>query len=155
MSSRIRTSSRLLMALVILSAVGIVWHVTHNQRLVFAEKKARQFNAMAQALDELDVGLWVWDYETDRVTWSAGLYSVFGVTPEEMPDYETWLTMVHPEDRGRADTICKESMLSGAGYTMSYRIITPSGEVTTILEAGQPAETFMVGACKVDSGGKP
>jgi PAS domain-containing protein len=46
------------------------------------------------------VGYWVWDLQTDRVTWSDETYRIFGLTPQEgLIDLGKVREMIHPDDR--------------------------------------------------------
>jgi PAS domain-containing protein len=60
------------------------------------ESKARLEEAQRVA----HVGYWIWNLETDRVTFSDETYRIFGLMPQEGPmDLAKVRELIHPEDR--------------------------------------------------------
>jgi PAS domain S-box-containing protein len=77
-----------------------------------------------------NLGSWVRDLETNSVAWSAQLYQIYGIKPDEFAgNYEAVLARVHPEDRERVHAQARRAMESGEGYQIEARIVRPSGEV--------------------------
>ena len=64
-------------------------------------------NRLSNAETIARLGSWEWDFATDSVKWSRGLYQLYGMEPgssDESPD--TWLATLHPEDHERVTEIC-------------------------------------------------
>ncbi len=60
-----------------------------SERLLRAQRAAR-------------LGLWDWDFETNNVKWSEGLYALIGVPAgAAATSDDNWLGYIVPEDRTR------------------------------------------------------
>jgi len=93
------------------------------------------------------VGYWVWDLQTNRLTWSDETYCIFGLQPRERSmDIEALLEMVHPEDRELMIKVTQGAVRGEARSDVEYRIIRPNGEVRAV---------FSRGGTKRDASGKP
>jgi PAS domain S-box-containing protein len=93
------------------------------------------------------VGYWVWDLETNRLTWSDETYCIFGLRPRERSmDIAALLEMVHPEDRELMIKVTQGAVRGEARSDVEYRIIRPNGEVRAV---------FSRGGTKRDASGKP
>ena len=76
------------------------------------------------------IGSFEWDVADDSVTWTEGLYRIFGVRPGEFAGtYEAYLQLVHPEDRGDRKSNVDALAASGDELEARHRILRPSGEV--------------------------
>src|SRR5260221_9376841 len=85
----------------------------------------------AQALAKF--GSWEWDLREDRITWSEGLYHLFGVDPATFqPSLEAFLNLVHPEDRERVARAAEDNRQSGRPYAEPIRIVRPDGSGRTV-----------------------
>jgi PAS domain S-box-containing protein len=106
------------------------------------ESKARLEEAQRVA----HVGYWVWNLDTDRVTWSDETYRIFGLRPQESPiDLSTVREMIHPEDRESVFRTAEEAIRNGVRPDSEHRLIRPSGEVRTV---------HSLGAVKRDASGR-
>jgi PAS domain S-box-containing protein len=84
------------------------------------------------------VGYWVWNLETNRLTWSDETYRIFGLRPQERSmDIGALLEMTHPEDRELMLKVRQDAMLGEARPDVEYRIIRPNGEVRTVHSRGR------------------
>src|SRR3984893_18508610 len=107
------------------------------------ESKARLEEAQRVA----HVGYWVWNLDTDRVTWSDETYRIFGLRPQESPiDLATVREMIHPEDRESVFRTAEEAVLGGARPDSEHRLVRPNGEVRIV---------HSLGDLKRDSSGRP
>src|SRR5688500_10607349 len=74
--------------------------------------------------------MWEWDIVANQLTWSAQQYLMFGMQPQNSPPtYETYLGLVHPDDRERVNKTIEMVLHEKKGCTYETRIIKPSGEV--------------------------
>ncbi len=97
------------------------------------ESKARLEEAQRVA----HVGYWVWNLDTDHVTWSDETYRIYGLTPHKGPiDLATIREMIHPEDRESVFRIAEEAILDRVRPDAEHRIIRPSGEVRAVHSQG-------------------
>jgi PAS domain S-box-containing protein len=107
------------------------------------ESKARLEEAQRVA----HVGYWIWDLDTDRVTWSDETYRIFGLRPQEGPiDLATVREMIHPEDRESVFRTAEEAIRGGGRPDSEHRLIRPNGEVRTV---------HSLGDLKRDASGRP
>jgi PAS domain S-box-containing protein len=79
------------------------------------------------------IGSFEWEVVDDRVTWSDGLYRIFGLRPGEFAGtYEAYLELVHPEDRGDRKSHVDALAAAGDELEAQHRIMRPSGEVRVL-----------------------
>jgi PAS domain S-box-containing protein len=95
------------------------------------EESLRKNEALlAQAQQIAHVGSWEWDIGRDVVTWSDELYRIFDLRPEEFNGtYETYLSLLHPEDRARAKTIIERSYQEHLPFAFDHRVVHQDGTV--------------------------
>ena len=94
------------------------------------------------------VGSWILDAKTEQLTWSAEVYRIFGIEPEDfLPTRPAFLESVHPEDIEiflEADAKAWEDHLP---FYVEHRIVRPDGQIRVLVERaeaffddqGQPA----------------
>jgi PAS domain S-box-containing protein len=84
-------------------------------------------------------GSWEWDLVEDRITWSEALYEMMGLDPASFrPSVDTFLSLVHPEDRERVTRAATRSREQGKPYAKPFRIIRPDGAVRTLRGGSHP-----------------
>ncbi len=91
----------------------------------------------AQRLSRL--GSWEWDIVRNGITWSAGLFDIFGVSPEllERDAYEAFLGCIHVEDRAKVDSIITGALSDKRPFSFEFRIVRPDREIRHIHSRGQ------------------
>jgi PAS domain S-box-containing protein len=83
------------------------------------------------------LGSWDMDLLTDRLTWSDEAYRIFGFQPQEQDiTYETFLDVVHPDDRAAVDAAYTDSVRKNRDtYEIEHRVVRKStGEIRTVHE---------------------
>ena len=90
------------------------------------------------------MGTWEIDLVSERLTWSAITYQLFGLVPGAPVTLSDFLDGVHPQDRDQV-AAAWQAALQGAPYDIDHRIIT-AGEVRWVRETG---------VIETDSGGRP
>ncbi|HKO91226.1 MAG TPA: PAS domain-containing protein [Polyangiaceae bacterium] len=76
------------------------------------------------------VGSWVWDIETNTVSWSDELFRILGCDPErDHPTAEAFFARVHPEDRERIEQASAAGVASGVAEHVDYRVTRPDGQI--------------------------
>ena len=119
--------------------------------LTSGSRKSRELQESKARLEEAQrvahVGYWVWNLDTDRVTWSDETYRIFGLTPQESPiDLATVREMIHPEDRESVFRTAEEAIRGGAHPDSEHRLVRPNGEVRIV---------HSLGDLKRDASGRP
>ncbi|MDD5127897.1 MAG: PAS domain S-box protein, partial [Dehalococcoidales bacterium] len=88
------------------------------------------------------LGNWVWDIESNRLTWSEEVYRIFGRTPEQdQPHtfevtFDMFLGYIHPDDREAVTQTLTEVLEEGKPYDIEHRVILPDGSVRMVHEKG-------------------
>jgi PAS domain S-box-containing protein len=68
------------------------------------------------------VGYWLVDAATRTITWSEGLFQLYGLKPGDFPDFETVMGAVHPDDTAKANDLLERAITLGEGYTTRIRM---------------------------------
>lgn len=81
----------------------------------------------------MNIGCWEWDLATDTYAWNAGVYAIYGLSPENFtPTKRTMLDRFAPADMQIVlDTWWKETDGPPAG-TLECRIVRPDGELRLV-----------------------
>ena len=115
--------------------VAIESDVTERKR--YEQALLEQRRLLEQALQLAQMGSWEMDHATGRVTWSDGLYALFGMRRGSFGcDYEEFLSLVHPDDRGAVDAAFRHSLRTRQPYEAEHRVVWPDGQVRWMLERG-------------------
>ncbi len=106
-----------------------------------SERRLREAQEIAK------LGRWELDHDTGRLWWSETIYRMLGLDPDTTdPLYETFLSLVHPEDRTWVDRAFRDSVAKRKPYDVIHRMKLPDG---TILYAREVCRT------EYDAQGKP
>ncbi|MCH8290451.1 PAS domain S-box protein [Candidatus Poribacteria bacterium] len=126
--------------------------ITEHKR---AEEEIEKREKMLSDAEKIGhVGSFEWDIPTNKVTWSDGLYQIYGLKPQEFgASLEAFLNQVHVEDREMVQKTLEEAYREG-NWQMEERIVRPDGEVRVLFsqgevikdENGEPIR--MVGVCQ-------
>ncbi len=75
------------------------------------------------ALQAAGLGVWEFDFITQKLTWDDRMYELFGVKRAEMPDpTASWRYFVHPEDSARLDQALQNMMQGAGSMAVEFRI---------------------------------
>src|SRR5246500_2637655 len=93
------------------------------------------------------VGSWVWDLDTNQVTYSDEYYRIFGLTPTKGAiDIATVREMIHHDDREYVFRIAEEAIRAGERADCEHRIVRSDGEIRIV---------HSLGDLKKDASGRP
>jgi PAS domain S-box-containing protein len=108
-----------------------------NSRDITERKQAEE--ALIESREDLDraqvvgnIGSWRLDVQRNILTWSDENHSIFGLPKGTPMTYETFLSIVHPDDREYVDTKWKAG-LAGEDYDIEHRIIV-DGKIKWVRE---------------------
>ena len=125
-----------------LDYVGVVTDIT-ERRYADEEREAlsRSFQESKARLEEAQriaqIGHYQWNLLANRVTWSAELYRIYGLPPQEGSiDMRMVREMMHPDDREQVFSAVEEVVRSGEHAEREHRIVRPTGEVRTVQALG-------------------
>jgi PAS domain S-box-containing protein len=131
---------------------GTVQDVTERKRSdeerLSLSRKLEESNArLEEAQRVAHLGHWIWDLETDRVTFSNETCRIYGLTPQEDPiDLEIIRELIHPEDRESVFENAERAVRDGVSIETEHRLVRPSGEVRIVHSPG---------GLKRDASGRP
>jgi PAS domain S-box-containing protein len=100
--------------------------ITGRQRHERALREARQQLAEAQSLAH--IGSWEWNIAENQVRWSDELHRLFGVPADVRLRYESFLELVHPDDRERVEAEIDQAVSQRRSYELETRVIRTDGE---------------------------
>jgi len=102
--------------------------ITTSKRAERALQLSR--DRLTQAERVAQMGHWHYDVATSRITWSEGHCRLFGLEPHQFDGgYETYVGMVHPNDRPGVDARLRGYLRERRGGEGEYRILRADGEV--------------------------
>lgn len=135
-----------------IAMLSIVRDITEQKRaeeaLWMSEEKLRV------ALEVGHMDSWDWDIESNTIRWSAHAEAAFGLARDNFDaSYETFLELVHPQERSRIDQEIKRALDEVTDYTIEFRAVLADGTVRMMRiqgqvlsdEAGKPIR--MMGIC--------
>jgi PAS domain S-box-containing protein len=91
------------------------------------------------ALDAANEGLWDWNLVTGANYYGPRYYTILGYAAGELPAaYDTWLNLLHPDDRETAvEQRNRQIAQRGGTFTTEYRLRKKNGEYTWIQSRGK------------------
>ncbi len=95
----------------------------------------------------MNFGFWEWDIIEENLFWSDELHRIFGIDKEKFDaSYETFLKIVHKEDRKTVNSIVEKALEERGTYHTEHRIVLPDGSIRYIQEQGE---------VQIDKNGEP
>ena len=114
----------------------IMRDVTDRVRMEGELRDSRQRLAEAERVAQM--GSWEWDITTDRVSWSEGLFHIYGLRPEGFdPTLEGGERRVYPDDRQRVRETLDKALAERSSFTIEYRAVRADGRVRTLRTRGE------------------
>ena len=106
------------------SIIGILLSGRDITRQKLVEKELIQSEwdmALAQKIARL--GSWVHNMSTNEIRMSNETHRIFETTPQAFQGtYKAFLKLIHPDDRQRVDASRQESLRTGKGHQVEYRV---------------------------------
>ncbi|MFT3926695.1 MAG: PAS domain S-box protein [Myxococcales bacterium] len=110
--------------------------LTLRERQLRAERENEA--RLIDTLEHSNVGTWEWNVRTNEGTWSSTIQRIFGISEGTVePSYESWLAMVHPEDRTSAVSNLRAALAGDADLVcQDYRCVRPDGSIRWLAARG-------------------
>lgn len=116
---------------------GIVINARDVTRRVQNEQKIRASLDNYNTTKDISSALYDWDFESNEVTWSAGLKEVFGHQQSGPFLKEGWFELIHPEDRDLVvDAIVCQLEKKERAWKMEYRLRAADRNFRFVLDRG-------------------
>ncbi len=105
---------------------GVVIDLTERRRSEMALKSAQ--DRVALAARAAGLGTWELDLATGDLHWDEQMWRLRGLAPQPVPmGREERLACVHPDDRGRAESLTREALANGSVFELEFRVLWPDG----------------------------
>lgn len=112
----------------VVGVTGVSVNVT-EQRWA-SEQLRRSSRRLAEAERLAAIGSWERDLDRGTSYWSPGIFALFGLDPQTArPSFETFLDVVHPDDREDVESVIRGAERTGGAYEIEHRIVRASGRV--------------------------
>jgi two-component system CheB/CheR fusion protein len=121
------------------STSGVVFTFTDINPIKQSQEALDTSDLMLRKSQEMaHVGSWRLDLAANRLEWSEEVYRIFGLKMGDLqPTYETFLSLVHPEDRARVDGAYRQAVRESQAYETIHRIRRPDGSVRVVREKSE------------------
>ncbi len=108
-----------------------------EQRKAAEELLLVKLQQLNEAQELANMGHWEWDIAADQIKWSRGLYKIYGIPEEDPINFNTYMNMMHPEDKLQVDAVLKENLQQKKFNEFHHRIITTTGEMKILHAKGE------------------
>ncbi|WP_119269643.1 PAS domain S-box protein [Taklimakanibacter deserti] len=78
------------------------------------------------------IGVWDYDLISGTPHWDDRLHEIYGTDTHHVSTLESWIQIVHPQDRPRVAAIWADAQANRDHYEDEFRIVRPDGEVRHI-----------------------
>lgn len=82
-----------------------------------------------------NIGYWELNLDTDVFYWSDKVYKLFEMNKNILnPTYESFLDVIHPDDKKKVDTAYKKSLITKEKSTIKHRLLLNDGRIKYVEE---------------------
>ncbi len=117
--------------------LGTIIDITERKIAELALKESRfRFNF---ALEATRAGVWEWEIDGDKVTWSEQVWGLYGIDPHSIrPSHRLCESNVHKPDREEAFAQVMSAASHNESFKVEYRVEHPDGSRHWLLCQGVP-----------------
>jgi PAS domain S-box-containing protein len=128
---------------------GFMFDITRQKNEEENQRKIELHLAEAQTIAH--VGSWELNIVENDLQWSDESFRIFEIDQSKFkPTYESFLEVVHPDDRERVNRAYSESLENKTPYSIEHRLLMPDGSIklvnercdTEYDEKGDPLRSF-------------
>jgi signal transduction histidine kinase len=92
-------------------------------------------------------GLWTWEPDCGRLTWSDECFELHGVPPDHPQSLADWVRAVHPDDAPRLREEIHRAVVDRRELELEYRVGHPQRGERWLLVVGREVESEDLGHC--------
>jgi len=93
---------------------------------------------LSEAEKLASIGSFEWNILENKVTWSDGLYHIYGLQPQEFgASFEAFVERVHPSCRAMVKKTIQNAYERGEPFEMEEWIVRPDGEIRVLFSKGE------------------
>jgi diguanylate cyclase (GGDEF)-like protein/hemerythrin-like metal-binding protein/PAS domain S-box-containing protein len=105
--------------------------LARNRQLILSRQKTERISkSLAESERQLNqaqaiahIGSWNLDIVADKLTWSEEIYRMFGLPIDAPQKLETFLALIHPDDREYVGKAWSDTVKNNAIYDIEHRIL--------------------------------
>lgn len=95
--------------------------IAETRRAQEALQRSKESMQLAQRC--VGIGIWEWDLESGRLSWSDEVCRMHGMEPSAFDGkYETWMESIHLDDSWRVHASIAEALAKQEDYEVQYRV---------------------------------
>jgi diguanylate cyclase (GGDEF)-like protein/PAS domain S-box-containing protein len=82
------------------------------------------------ATDAGGIGIWEYDFKTQRLAWDDWMLRLYGIQREKFSGHiDSWVNALHPEDRDTAIRETENTLARRENYDSEFRVVHPDGSI--------------------------
>lgn len=97
----------------------------------------RSAERLRLALESARIGTWDWNLVSDQMTWNARNYEIYGMRPGTPVSGKSFFPLVHPDDRRQVKEAVEGAAVSGADFSVEYRLADLAGTPRYLVSRGR------------------
>lgn len=83
------------------------------------------------------LGNWTRERDSGMITWSAEMFRIFELDPQQQPTYAEQLARIHPDDRSEVAAAYAQSEAEHRPYEITHRLLLGGGRVKYVHQRGE------------------
>ncbi len=109
--------------------------VTAREKEIEYYKERSEY--LLYAAENAEVGLWYWDLAKDSRYSTPKCNELFEVSQNDIIALDSFMKVIHPEDRPQVEAALKESQTHGREYNSEFRVVYSDGNIEWIGSRGK------------------
>lgn len=112
-----------------------------TKQVAIEEELRRSSMELRRSQEIANLGSWLFEFTPEAepsegvLSWSSQTYRIFGVSEGSFKvSVDSFLDLVHPDDRQRLLNASKRAIASGTEYKFDHRLVRPDGDVRIVRE---------------------
>ncbi|KQM14731.1 hypothetical protein ASE49_11190 [Novosphingobium sp. Leaf2] len=97
--------------------------------------------ALDRAMALARIGAWSCNLLDNRLSWTSGVYDIFGLPPQMVPDRQQTVAMYTDESRENLERLRAQAIAMRGAFTLDAQIVRPGGEQRWMRITGEMARS--------------